>query len=214
LKRLNDVLTYPLVFHEPTKQRRSLSLVIPSTRGTERLLDVDEDSLSDSLSDSADSDSEDEAGGVRRLDSVSNSNSDSNSEDEVAAGGVRRLVSDEDSVSDSISNSDSDSGDEDGDARRLFLFNSISISTSDSEDGNDIFLGNFQGLSFGGGFRREPDGSNPFNNIGLQAGTPAITANNPPFAGFTGGVSGTFNGGTTSSSSTNPFGFTSGSVFP
>jgi hypothetical protein len=35
LKRLNDVLTYPLVFHEPTKQRRSLSLVMPSTRGTD-----------------------------------------------------------------------------------------------------------------------------------------------------------------------------------
>jgi hypothetical protein len=138
------------VFHEPAKQRRSLSLVIPSTRGTERLLDVDENSFSDSLSDSADSNSEDEAGGVRRLDSVSDSNSDSNSEDEVAAGGVRHLDSDEDSVS------DSDSGDEDGDTRRLFLFNSIS--TSDSEDGNDIFLSNFQGPSFRGGFRREPDG--------------------------------------------------------
>jgi hypothetical protein len=35
------------------------------------------------------------------------------------------------------------------DARRLFLSNSVSIS-EDSEDGNDIFLSNFEGSSFGG----------------------------------------------------------------
>ena len=82
-------------------------------------------SLSDSQSNSADSNSEDDVGGVRRLDSVSESisNSDSSSKDDVAAGGVRHLDSDEDSVSDS--NSDSDG--EDGDARRLFLLSSISI---------------------------------------------------------------------------------------
>ena len=82
-------------------------------------------SISDSQSDSADSNSEDDVCGVRRLDSVSDSisNSDSSSKDDVAAGGVRRLDSDEDS----ISNSDSDSDGEDGDARRLFLLSSISI---------------------------------------------------------------------------------------